>query len=225
MKRFGLFALIVLAGSSALPPRRRRAQAGLFGGKKAASPSPSPSPSALADGESGAAQRRDSTTGRKVEGESERSESTLAQLAAAISCRSIGRTSTLQYTQHLLQMGDKTAQVYYYDGFAHEQLGQLAAGDLRSRASLESRSDQPGRARAAVRHLSQDEPVQRRRAHRQTRRDVQQDRPRRADDARQRLRRRAALRRRARPVRSGLRAQSQRYGTDLSDRDDVRAAE
>ncbi len=46
---------------------------------------------------------------------------------------------TLQYTQHLLQMGDKTAQVYYYDGFAYEQLGNLVAAtyDLEQASNLD----------------------------------------------------------------------------------------
>ncbi len=46
---------------------------------------------------------------------------------------------TLQYTQHLLQMGDKTAQVYYYDGFAEEQLGNASAAtyDLEQASNLD----------------------------------------------------------------------------------------
>ena len=46
---------------------------------------------------------------------------------------------TLQYTQHLLQMGDKTAQVFYYDGFAYEQLGNLVAAtyDLEQASNLD----------------------------------------------------------------------------------------
>lgn len=46
---------------------------------------------------------------------------------------------TLQYTQHLLQMGDKTAQVYYYDGFAEEQLGNSSAAtyDLEQASNLD----------------------------------------------------------------------------------------
>ncbi len=46
---------------------------------------------------------------------------------------------TLQYTQHLLQMGDKTAQVYYYDGFAEEQMGNASAAtyDLEQASNLD----------------------------------------------------------------------------------------
>jgi tetratricopeptide (TPR) repeat protein len=45
----------------------------------------------------------------------------------------------LQYTQHLLQMGDKTAQVYYLDGFAEEQIGNAAVStyDLEQAANLD----------------------------------------------------------------------------------------
>ena len=60
---------------------------------------------------------------------------------------------TLQYTQHLLQMGDKTAQVYYYDGFAEEQLGNLTAAtyDLEQASNLDPTN--LGRAGSARRPL------------------------------------------------------------------------
>ena len=50
---------------------------------------------------------------------------TMAQLAAQY--LQINRPDlTLQLTQHLLQLGNKTAQVYYYDGLAQEQMGNAA---------------------------------------------------------------------------------------------------
>jgi tetratricopeptide (TPR) repeat protein len=63
---------------------------------------------------------------------------TMAQLAAEY--LQVNRPDiALQYTQHLLQMGDKTAQVYYYDGFAYEQLGSLDAAtyDLEQASNLD----------------------------------------------------------------------------------------
>jgi tetratricopeptide (TPR) repeat protein len=63
---------------------------------------------------------------------------TMAQLAAEY--LQVNRPDiALQYTQHLLQMGDKTAQVYYYDGFAYEQLGNLNAAtyDLEQASNLD----------------------------------------------------------------------------------------
>ncbi len=45
----------------------------------------------------------------------------------------------VQLTHHLLQIGDKTAQVYYFDGVAMEELGQDAAGtyDLEQASNLD----------------------------------------------------------------------------------------
>ena len=117
---------------------------------------------------------------------------------------------TLQYTQHLLQMGDKTAQVYYYDGFAHEQLGNSppATYDLEQASNLDP-TNLGVLAQLADIYI-RDEPLQRRGARSPTRGNVQQDRAGGARDARQRLCGRTALRRCARAVRSGVRAESER---------------
>ncbi len=45
----------------------------------------------------------------------------------------------IQYTQHLLQLGDKSAQVYYYDGLAANQMGQgqQATADLEEASNID----------------------------------------------------------------------------------------
>ncbi|HYL26738.1 MAG TPA: tetratricopeptide repeat protein [Candidatus Nitrosotalea sp.] len=137
MKRIALLVLIVFASIVGVAATTPRAQAGLFGGSKKASPTPSASPSALPT----ASPEPPSVAIPRLEAKLKANPSdqlTMAQLAAEY--LQVNRPDvTLQYTQHLLQMGDKTAQVYYYDGFAYEQLGQLgpATYDLEQAANLD----------------------------------------------------------------------------------------
>ena len=199
MKQLGLIALIAIACAVGVAATTPSAQAGLFGGGKKASPSPSPSPSALP---TASPEPPSVAIPRLIAKLKANPTDQLAMAQLAAEYLQVNRPDiTLQYTQHLLQMGDKTAQVYYYDGFAEEQLGNAAAAtyDLEQASNLDP--DQPRRARPARRRVHPHESPQRRRAHREARRDVQQDRARGVHDARQRLRGRAALRRRARAVR------------------------
>lgn len=137
MKRLALLGLIILASIVGVAATTPSAQAGLFGGSKKASPTPSASPSALPT----ASPEPPSIAIPRLEAKLKANPSdqlTMAQLAAEY--LQVNRPDvTLQYTQHLLQMGDKTAQVYYYDGFAYEQLGQLAPAtyDLEQASNLD----------------------------------------------------------------------------------------
>lgn len=136
MKRFGLILLIALACIVGVAATTPSAQAGLFGGKKA-TPSPSPSPSALPT----ATPEPPSIAIPRLEAKLKANPTdqlAMAQLAAEY--LQVNRPDiAVQYTQHLLQMGDKTAQVYYYDGFALEQLGNLNAAtyDLEQASNLD----------------------------------------------------------------------------------------
>ncbi len=137
MKRIGLLVLIVFAVVVGVATTTPSAQAGLFSGKKTGTPSPSPSPSALptASPEPPAVAIPRLIAKLKA---NPNDQIALAQLAAEY--LQVNRPDiALQYTQHLLQMGDKTSQVYYYDGFAYEQLGQLAPAtyDLEQASNLD----------------------------------------------------------------------------------------
>jgi tetratricopeptide (TPR) repeat protein len=137
LKRFALLVLIILACIVGIAATTPNAQAGLFGGKKTGTPSPSPSPSALPT----ASPEPPSVAIPRLVAKLKANPSdqlAMAQLAAEY--LQVNRPDiTLQYTQHLLQMGDKTAQVYYYDGFAYEQLGQFipATYDLEQASNLD----------------------------------------------------------------------------------------
>jgi tetratricopeptide (TPR) repeat protein len=137
LKRFGLLVLIALACIVGIAATTPSAQAGLFGGKKTGTPTPSPSPSALPT----ASPEPPSIAIPRLQAKlkaNPNDQLTMAQLAAEY--LQVSRPDiALQYTQHLLQMGDKTAQVYYYDGFAYEQLGQLvpATYDLEQASNLD----------------------------------------------------------------------------------------
>jgi cytochrome c-type biogenesis protein CcmH/NrfG len=110
LKRFALIALIALAFVVGIAATTPNAQAGLFGGKKA-TPSPSPSPSALPT----ASPEPPSVAIPRLQAKLKANPSdqqTMAQLAAEY--LQINRPDvTLQLTQHLLQLGDKPAVVYY----------------------------------------------------------------------------------------------------------------
>lgn len=139
MKRLALTALLAvgtaLAAFAATTPH---AQAGLFGGgKSAATPTPSPSPSALPT----ASPEPPSVAIPRLEAKlkaNPNDQQAMAELAAEF--LQINRPDyTVGLTQRLLQMGDKSAQVYYYDGFAQEQLGniQVAIYDLEQASNLD----------------------------------------------------------------------------------------
>ncbi len=137
MKRFALLLLVVLGCAVGIATTTPAAQAGLFGGKKNATPSPSPSPSALPTASPEPPSIAIPRLIAKLKA-NPTDQITMAQLAAEY--LQVSRPDiTLQYTQHLLQMGDKTAQVYYYDGFAYEQLGNLNAAtyDLEQASNLD----------------------------------------------------------------------------------------
>ncbi len=137
MKRLALLVLLAFSFVLGIAASTPNAQAALFGGKKAATPSPSPSPSALPT----ASPEPPSIAIPRLQAKLKANPTdqvAMAQLAAEY--LQVNRPDiTLQYTQHLLQMGDKTAQVYYYDGFAYEQIGNLTAAtyDLEQASNLD----------------------------------------------------------------------------------------
>lgn len=138
MKRFGLILLIIVACIVGVAATSPRAQAGLFAGKKTTgTPSPSPSPSALP---TASPEPPSVAIPRLVAKLKANPTDQLAMAQLAAEYLQVNRPDiALQYTSHLLQMGDKTAQVYYYDGFAYEQLGQLvpATYDLEQASNLD----------------------------------------------------------------------------------------
>jgi tetratricopeptide (TPR) repeat protein len=136
LKRISLIALIALAFGLGIATTTPSAQAGLFGGKSG-TPSPSPSPSALptASPEPPSVAIPRLTAKLKA---NPTDQLAMAQLAAEYI--QVSRPDiAIQYTQHLLQLGDKTAQVYYYDALAQEQLGNGvgALNDLEQASNLD----------------------------------------------------------------------------------------
>ncbi len=137
MKQFGLIALIAISCAVGIAATTPSAQAGLFGGGKKSTPSPSPSPSALPTASPEPPSIAIPRLVAKLKA-NPTDQVAMAQLAAEY--LQVNRPDiTVQYTQHLLQMGDKTAQVYYYDGFAEEQLGNVVAAtyDLEQASNLD----------------------------------------------------------------------------------------
>ncbi|HTU81187.1 MAG TPA: tetratricopeptide repeat protein [Candidatus Acidoferrales bacterium] len=139
MKRFALVTLIALAcGVAALTAGSPKAQAGLFGGSKSsATPTPSPSPSALPTASPEPPSVAIPRLRAKLQANPNDQEA-MTQLAGEF--LQINRPDlTLQLTQHLLQMGTKSAQVYYYDGFAQQALGNIPASiyDLEQASNLD----------------------------------------------------------------------------------------
>ena len=136
MKRISLIALIALAFGLGIATTTPSAKAGLFGGKSG-TPSPSPSPSALptASPEPPSVAIPRLTAKLKA---NPTDQLAMAQLAAEYI--QVSRPDiAVQYTQHLLQLGDKTAQVFYYDALAQEQLGNGvgALNDLEQASNLD----------------------------------------------------------------------------------------
>jgi len=137
LKQFGLIALIAVSCAVGIAATTPSAQAGLFGGGKKATPTPSPSPSALP---TASPEPPSIAIPRLIAKLKANPTDQLAMAQLAAEYLQVNRPDiTLQYTQHLLQMGDKTAQVYYYDGFAEEQLGNVAgaAYDLEQASNLD----------------------------------------------------------------------------------------
>jgi tetratricopeptide (TPR) repeat protein len=137
LKRFALFALIALAFAVGIAATTPNAQAGLFGAKKSATPSPSPSPSALP---TASPEPPSIAIPRLIAKLKANPTDQLAMAQLAAQYLQVNRPDiTLQYTQHLLQMGDKTAQVYYYDGIAQMQLNNPAGAtyDLEQASNLD----------------------------------------------------------------------------------------
>ncbi len=137
MKRFTLLLTMLVALGAAFAVTQPNAQASLFGSKSAASPSPSPSPSALPT----ASPEPPSVAIPKLQAKlkaNPNDQDTMTLLAAQF--LGINRPDlSAQLTQHLLQMGDKTAQVYYLDGYAMDALGHsdVAISDLEQAENLD----------------------------------------------------------------------------------------
>ncbi|HEY1974928.1 MAG TPA: tetratricopeptide repeat protein [Candidatus Baltobacteraceae bacterium] len=138
MKRIVLTLLVALGCAVAsFAVTTPSAQAGLFSGKAKTTPSPSPSPSALPT----ASPEPPSVAIPRLQAKLKANpgdQQSAAQLAAEY--LQVNRPDlTLQITQKLLQAGDKTAQVYYYDGFAAESIGNIPAAlyDLEQASDLD----------------------------------------------------------------------------------------
>lgn len=135
MKRYALIALAAAAFAIGVATTTPSAQAGLFGSKSTPSPSPVPSalPTASPEPPSVAIPRLIAKLKANPT-----DQLSMAQLAAEY--LQVNRPDiSIQYTQHLLQLGDKSTQVYYYDGLAQQQLGhgQAATYDLEQASNLD----------------------------------------------------------------------------------------
>lgn len=137
MKRLSLTLIVALGCAfAAFAATTPTAQAGLFGGKTS-TPSPSPSPSALPT----ASPEPPSVAIPRLQAKlkaNPNDQQAMSELAAEF--LQINRPDlTGQLTQHLLQVGDKTAQVYYYDGVAASELGnvRVAMYDLEQASNLD----------------------------------------------------------------------------------------
>jgi tetratricopeptide (TPR) repeat protein len=124
LKRISLLALVAFAFALAFAAATPHARAGgLFGGKPSATPTPTPVPSALPT----ATPEPPSVAIPKLQAKLKANPNDQAAMAAlAAEFLQINRPDlAAQLTQHLIQAGDKTAQVYYYDGYAQQQLGNI----------------------------------------------------------------------------------------------------
>ncbi len=119
------------------------AQAGLFGSDKkpAASPSSSPSPSPSSSALPTASPEPPSVRIPELENKlktNPNDQESMTELAGEF--LQINRPDfAAQLTQHLIQMGDKTSQVYYLDGYAMEELQRpdAAIADLEEAENLD----------------------------------------------------------------------------------------
>ncbi|HEY3676767.1 MAG TPA: tetratricopeptide repeat protein [Candidatus Tumulicola sp.] len=157
MKRL-ILSLIVVAGTiGAFAATTPAAQAGLFGGSKS-TPSPSPSPSALPT----ASPEPPNVAIPRLEAKlkaNPNDQQSLGQLDAEF--LQINRPDlAVQISHHLLQVGDKTAQVYYFDGVAMSQLGQDAQAtyDLEQASNLDP-TNMGVLAQLAEEYLKQNRPA------------------------------------------------------------------
>ena len=133
MKRHSLIALIALAFIVAMAITAPSALAK----KSSATPTPSPSPSALP---TASPEPPSVAIPRLVAKLKANPTDQLAMTQLAGEYLQVNRPDiTVQYTQHLLQLGDKSAQVFYIDGVAQEQLGNGVAAtyDLEQAANLD----------------------------------------------------------------------------------------
>ncbi|HEV3092731.1 MAG TPA: tetratricopeptide repeat protein [Candidatus Cybelea sp.] len=131
MKRFSLLALIALALAVAFVVAAPPVQA------KKSPPTPSPSPSALP---TASPEPPSVAIPRLVARLKANPTDQVAMTQLAGEYLQVGRPDiTIQYTQHLLQLGDKADQVFYYDGMANEQLGNGPAAlyDLEQASNLD----------------------------------------------------------------------------------------
>jgi tetratricopeptide (TPR) repeat protein len=158
MKRL-ILSLIVVAGTvGAFAATTPAAQAGLFGGGSKSTPSPSPSPSALPT----ASPEPPNVAIPRLEAKlkaNPNDQQSMAELDAEF--LQINRPDlAIQLSHHLLQVGDKTAQVYYFDGVALEQLGQDAAAtyDLEQASNLDP-TNMGVLAQLAEEYLKQNRPA------------------------------------------------------------------
>jgi tetratricopeptide (TPR) repeat protein len=137
LKRFALVFTMLAAIMAASVVTAPSARAGLFGGKQNASPSPSPSPSALPT----ASPEPPSVAIPRLEAKlkaNPNDQESMTELAGQF--LQINRPDlAASLTQHLLQMGDKNAQVYYLDGYAMEALNRndAAIADLEQAENLD----------------------------------------------------------------------------------------
>jgi tetratricopeptide (TPR) repeat protein len=128
---------MIVAFAAATLATTPSAQAGLFGGGKAASPSPSPSASAMPAATPEPPDIAIPRLQAKLKA-NPNDQAAMTELAGQF--LGINRPDyTVQLTQHLLQMGDKTAQVYYLEGYAMERLGRtdVAISDLEQAENLD----------------------------------------------------------------------------------------
>lgn len=138
MKRFLFAASFAAALCAAIAVSPGTASAGLFGSSKpaaTATPSPTPAPIPTATPEP------PNIAIPKLEAKLKTNPNDRDSLTAlAGQFLGIGHPeAALPVTQRLLQLGDKTAQVYFLDGSAQEELGniQAATADLEAASNLE----------------------------------------------------------------------------------------
>ena len=125
MRRLRLAALVALFLGALVLAGTPQASAGLFGHKKAATPSPSPSalPTATPEPPSIAIPRLQA---RLKAHPTDRQ----AALELAGVYLSVGQgEQALSLTQQLLQAGNKDARIYYLDGYAQELVGNAGASN------------------------------------------------------------------------------------------------
>jgi tetratricopeptide (TPR) repeat protein len=138
VKRISLLLTMLVALGAVTIATQPSAQAGIFGGNKnAASPTPSPSPSALPT----ASPEPPSVAIPRLQARlkaNPNDREAMEELAGQF--LGINRPDyAAQLSQHLLQMGEKTSQVYYIDGYAMAALGHndAAIADLEQAENLD----------------------------------------------------------------------------------------